>query len=216
MCKKLILGIYGGICTGKSLTCETLENLGCAVISADKLGHQAYKPGEECWEKVMKAFPGVAGPDLFIDRKKLGAEVFSDQSGNKLKQLNDIVWPAIAKLCRKRISEISLNNTNQAIALEAALLVDANWHTMCDRLWVFHITREVALDRLQNTRGLTYEESAARLGHQLSNDQRIELAAKNFPPSKTWVCDRSNTSVDEAVKLITDRYNKELESFLAV
>ena len=212
MSKKLIFGIYGGICTGKSLTCKTLEGLGCAVISADTLGHEAYKPGEECWERVTKVFPNVVGPDLFIDRKKLGREVFSDESGQKLRQLNDIVWPAIAALCRKRIAEISLNNTNPAIALEAALLVEANWLSMCDKLWVFHITREVALSRLQS-RGLNLEESTARLGHQLPNDQRIDLVRQKFPTDDTWICDRSDTSVDEAVSLITTRYNKELKEF---
>jgi len=98
----ITIGLTGGIGSGKSAASAILADLGATVIDADKVGHEAYAPGTRCWQDLVDAFGReIVGPDGAIDRKKLGAIVFSDPL--ELKKLNSIVHPRIAEDINERI-----------------------------------------------------------------------------------------------------------------
>eukprot|EP01063_Lacrimia_lanifica_P022864 TRINITY_DN30382_c0_g1_i1.p2 TRINITY_DN30382_c0_g1~~TRINITY_DN30382_c0_g1_i1.p2 ORF type:complete len:218 (+),score=71.04 TRINITY_DN30382_c0_g1_i1:40-693(+) len=203
--RSLVLGVYGGICSGKSLTCGVLETCGAAVIDVDKVAHKAYAPGTACQAAVVAEFgTAVATPEGGIHRPSLGKIVFEDATGARLQRLNEIVWPEVQKMTAGLVAE--RRGTHDVVAVEAALMMEAGWHTICDRLWMFHVRPEVALHRLTTSRHLSPQEAAARLGKQLPNADREALVAAHFPPDRRWVYDRSDTSVEEATRAITAQY----------
>ncbi|KAJ9446148.1 Dephospho-CoA kinase [Diplonema papillatum] len=210
---KAVLGIYGGIGTGKSLTCRVVKECGAGVIDVDKMAHRAYEPGTECWEDVVAAF-GEQVVDQAnggrIDRKVLGGLVFGDKSGEKLQRLNAIVWPRVADMIEDETQ--ALQKDHEVVAVEAALLLEAQWDTKCQYIWYFHAEKEVVVQRLMESRGLSREEAEARISKQLSNDERRSLLHERCPdPEKRWELDRSNLTVAEAEESIRTAYYKLLE-----
>ena len=128
-----IIGLTGGIASGKSSIAKRLRRLGAVVIDCDKLGHTAYEPGTETFEKVVKRFGiDIVSVSGHIDRKRLSDKVFSiDSSGKRsnLDDLNAIVWPEIERLARERIAEAiasrSLKDSSKVVCvLDAAVLLE--------------------------------------------------------------------------------------------
>lgn len=107
-----VIGLTGGIASGKTSVAQRLAKLGASVIDCDKLGHVSYLPGTPGFKKVVEEF----GPDIVnktdgtIDRKALGKLVFADKSN--LMKLNLIIWPEIERLAKEQISLISHNKVN--------------------------------------------------------------------------------------------------------
>ena len=98
----LVIGLTGGIGTGKSEAARQLEELGALIISADQVGHEAYTVNTEAWEQVVATFGnGILQDDKEIDRRKLGGIVFSDPS--QLKKLNQIMHPRMARIVSDKI-----------------------------------------------------------------------------------------------------------------
>ena len=124
----IVIGLTGGIASGKSTAARYLESLGAYVIDADRLGHRAYDPGTAAFEQVAETFGrDVVGGDGNIDRKALGARVFGNPDA--LKQLTDIVWPEIRRMAEAEIKDIGEGDAGAIVVLEAAVLLEANWET---------------------------------------------------------------------------------------
>jgi dephospho-CoA kinase len=167
-----VIGLTGGIGTGKSQATRILEELGAVVINADVLGHLAYKPNTETWQQIVDAFgPEVVGPDGEIDRKRLGPIVFSDPSAKA--KLDAIVWPQIAILARRKIETLRKEKAD-TIVLEAAVLVEAGWDSLVDEVWVTHAPRGLVRQRLKLRDGLTTEEIDRRIDAQISIEERLK------------------------------------------
>ena len=167
-----VIGLTGGIGTGKSFVARILEELGAVIVNADRLGHQAYKPNSETWHKVVTAFgPEVVGPKGEIDRKRLGRIVFSSPAAKA--KLDAIVWPQIAILARERIEGLR-NKETDTIVLEAAVLVEAGWDSLVDEVWVTHAPRNLVRRRLKLRDGLTTEEINRRIDAQIPFEQRLK------------------------------------------
>lgn len=115
----LVIGLTGGICSGKTHIMETLESLGACCISADLLGHETYKTGTLLNQKIVDEFGAeVRTDDGTINRKALGAVVFTDSK--KRERLNELVWPEIEKLLRQKVGSDRLSSErNTAILLFA-------------------------------------------------------------------------------------------------
>ncbi|XP_033116525.1 bifunctional coenzyme A synthase-like [Anneissia japonica] len=104
--KPYLIGLTGGSASGKSSICKRLHKIGAGIVKCDELGHKAYEPGTETFKEVVKQFgEAIVGEDGFINRKMLGAKVFSDAAN--LEKLNQIVWPAIAQMAKKEIETFS-------------------------------------------------------------------------------------------------------------
>ncbi|MBI4595296.1 MAG: dephospho-CoA kinase [Candidatus Tectomicrobia bacterium] len=171
-----VIGLTGGIGSGKSLVTDILIELGAELINADLLGHRIYLPGREAWQEIINAFGReVVGPDETIDRKKLGQIVFSDKKA--LEKLNSITHPRIFEEAAKEIKTLRAKKGNQGIVVfEAAILIEAKWTSLVDYIWVVAADREVVIERLMERNKMTREQSEARIDSQLSNEERIKFA----------------------------------------
>ncbi|HVN86908.1 MAG TPA: dephospho-CoA kinase [Candidatus Binatia bacterium] len=169
------IGLTGGIGSGKSTVAKLLADLGAHVIHADLVGHQVYRPGTEGWECVVQAFGrDIVATDGTIDRRRLGALVFADSKA--LKRLNAIVHPLIYRAIEREIAERRNSNRPQAIVVEAAILIEANWLPLIDELWLVVADRDAVIARVVNERGLARGQIEARIAAQLSDDERRKFA----------------------------------------
>ncbi len=171
-----VIGLTGGIASGKSLVSEVLrDEYEATVISGDELGHQAYLPDTDAWKDILARW----GDDLMnpetreIDRRKLGAIVFADPA--ELTALNEITWPRIRALAEKTIADLRESGVKIAV-LEAAIMIEAGWTDMCDELWVTQASEADAISRLQSRNNLTEEQAKQRINAQLSNEERADEA----------------------------------------
>ena len=175
-----VIGLTGGIASGKSTVAKYFADLGHKVIDADRLGHQAYEPGSQCYDKVVETFgPEVVAPNRTIDRKKLGAKVFGDSEA--LKRLTDIVWPEIKRLAKEEIDQSDRTGSSRPVVLEAAVLIEAGWQDIVDEIWVVTVDKEVAIARATSRDGVTREAVKARISAQVSNEERLREADVNIP-----------------------------------
>ena len=166
----IVIGLTGGIATGKSEVARILQGLGAVIIDADQVGHQAYTPHSETWDEVVKAFgSGILQPDGNIDRRKLGAIVFSDPS--RLDQLNRIMHPRMAKMVSDRIENLRESDP-PAVVLEAAVLFEAGWESLVDEVWTTETPVQSAVDRLIVRNGLAEDDARKRISSQMSAQER--------------------------------------------
>ena len=101
----IVIGLTGGIGTGKSEVARIFQELGAVLINADRIGHQAYTPHSEIWQEVVKAFgEEILQPTGEIDRKKLGSIVFADP--DQLTKLNQIMHPRMAGMVAQQVQEL--------------------------------------------------------------------------------------------------------------
>lgn len=171
----LVIGITGGIGSGKSAVSELLVRNGATLIDADKVGHAAYVPHTPAWEEVVATFgPTVIGENEEIDRKALGSIVFSDPE--KLAQLNAIMHPKMADMIRDEITEYK-NQGIEVVILEAAILIEANWLPLVDEVWVVIASEDTVVKRVMARNNFPEEAIRARINSQITNDERIKYAS---------------------------------------
>lgn len=170
-----ILGITGGIGSGKSTASQILGELGAFVIDADKVGHKIYQPGTPAWREIIEAFgDDVIAPDRTIDRTKLGPIVFS--APEKLETLNKITHGKIYSYIQGQIDYIRDHDPDRMIAVEAAILLEAGWRSLVEELWVVVASEDVVINRLQTYKNMPEEQARARISAQMTNDERIAQA----------------------------------------
>jgi phosphopantetheine adenylyltransferase/dephospho-CoA kinase len=171
----IVVGLTGGIASGKSTVARELAGRGARVIDADKLGHRAYQPGTQAHREVIAAFgPAVRAADGTIDRAALGARVFGRPA--ELKRLTDIVWPEIRRLAQAEIAAIRAEDPAAVVVLEAAVLFEAGWEPLVDEVWVAVVDRALAVQRAVARGGLSAAQVEQRIDAQLSNDERRRRA----------------------------------------
>ncbi len=169
-----VIGLTGGIGTGKSTVSRFLAELGATIIDADKLGHEAFKPDTEAWREVVAAFgKQIVTANGTIDRKKLGAIVFSNPQTRV--RLNKIMHPRIYNLVKAQLEEYRRQEVPAAV-LEAPLLLEAGWTPLVDEVWVTTAPEATALERLRKRTGLSEAESLARIRTQLPTEERVKQA----------------------------------------
>jgi dephospho-CoA kinase len=169
-----VIGLTGGIGSGKSTVACFMQELGAKVIELDKVGHEAMKSGTKAWQLLVNEF----GKDIIaangeIDRSKLGEIVFGD--GKALERLNEIIHPEIDKIIEQRLEEYRLRGI-EYVVLEAAARLDTDRASQVDELWVTVAPQDVVLERLAKRSGFSESESRARIKSQLPNEERIKRA----------------------------------------
>jgi len=170
----LVIGLTGGIGTGKSEVTRMLEALGAAVINADQVGHEAYRPDSESWKEVVKSFgEQILRPDRDIDRQKLGAIVFADS--DQLSKLNQIMHPRMARIVSDQLESLRGQGTRVAV-VEAALLFEAGWDSLVDEVWATDTPVETVIERLQARNGMSAEEVLKRIDSQMDRSERLKRA----------------------------------------
>ncbi|KPJ53054.1 MAG: hypothetical protein AMJ37_01915 [Dehalococcoidia bacterium DG_18] len=170
----IVIGLTGGILSGKSTISQMLAEKGAVIIDADKIGHEAYKPHTKTWQELVDAFgKSILKQNMEIDRKKLGEIVFNDPRA--LARLNEIVHPKMHTMMKEEINRLRGEGVGMVV-LEAAVLIEANWTDLVDEVWVAVAPEEVAVKRLQNRGGLSEEQARARIRSQLSHEERARHA----------------------------------------
>ena len=167
----LVIGLTGGIGTGKSEVARLLESLGAAPINADQIGHEAYTPHSETWNLVVDAFgEGILQESGEIDRRALGGIVFSDPE--EMAKLNAIMHPQMASMVTDRIDSLRGDGA-EVVVVEAAVLFEAGWETLVDEVWSTDSPVETVVQRLQAARGISPEEARKRIDSQMDREERL-------------------------------------------
>ena len=186
-----VIGLTGGIASGKSTAARHLETRGALMIDADKLGHRAYEPDTEAFRKVVQAFgDDIVGEDGQINRRALGGKVFGNPG--ELDRLTGIVWPEIRKMALAEIDAARTEGKAKAVVLEAAVLLEAGWQDIVDEVWVVYAQREQAIARAMARDGLDEAAVSARIDAQMTNAERIEACDVAFENATTAeaLCER--------------------------
>jgi dephospho-CoA kinase len=168
----LLVGLTGGIASGKSTVSALLAERGAEVIDADHIARQVVMPGTHAWYKIRDHFgPGVLFPDGAIDRQALADIVFADPA--KLTLLNEITHPEIFARIADRLE--AHHDQDVVVVLDAALLIEAGLADGVDVVVVTHSPREIQLERLA-AKGMAAGDAEARIGAQLAPEKRLARA----------------------------------------
>jgi dephospho-CoA kinase len=169
--RPIVIGLTGGMGTGKSSVLETLASLGAQGIEADRVAREVMEPGGPAYAPVVAAFgPEVLGPDGRIDRQRLGARVFG--KGGALAKLERIVHPVVEEALQMQVDA----SMAPVVVIEAIKLLEAGLdRTLCDQVWVTTCSRRQQFARLAASRGMSAEEVRRRLAAQMP---AAEMAAR--------------------------------------
>ncbi len=170
----VVIGVTGNIGSGKSTVCRFLAELGAAVIDADEVAQETYKPHSQAWQEIIDTFgTEMLQPNGEINRVKLAQLVFS--SPEALAQLNEIVHPKAYQLVKERIENYRRLGTRVA-ALEATLLIEATWTTLVDEVWLVIVSPDIALQRLTRYPEADRDQILARLKSQTPAEDKAKHA----------------------------------------
>jgi dephospho-CoA kinase len=170
----IVIGLTGGILSGKSTVSGMLAERGAVIIDADKVGHQAYQPHTDVWQELVDTFgEWILKQNGEIDRKRLGEIVFHDPSALIL--LNKIVHPRMREIIEEELKRLRAEGAS-VVVIEAAVLIEAKWTDLVDRIWVTTAPAEKVIDRLQNRVGLSEEQARARIAAQLPPEDKVKHA----------------------------------------
>lgn len=165
-----IIGITGGIGTGKSTVLNLLkQEYHAYIVEADKLAHELMLPGEAVYHRITDIFgTDILSTDGTIDRNRLGAIVFKD--ADALRKLNEAVHPAVKQYILQDMEAKKKEGNVEYYVIEAALLIEDGYKTICDELWYIYVEREERIRRLIAGRGGSREKWEHVIGNQSSDD----------------------------------------------
>ena len=160
-----VIGLTGGIASGKSTVAEMIASQGIPVIDADQLARDAVLPGSAGLRQIVAVFGlKVLKEDGFLDRAILAEKIFSDSSARKI--LESILHPAIRELAQQRLEKLRLEMV-PVVFYMAPLLVEAGITDRVDEVWVVYVDRETQLERIQKRDSVSREDAEKRLAAQM-------------------------------------------------
>jgi dephospho-CoA kinase len=197
----LIIGVVGGIGSGKSAVCRWVaqHDPSIRMIDADRDGHRALEL-PEVQQQLQDAFgPEILGPDGKILRSAIARRVFgtTPEHDDARRRLESIVHPAIAKLRDRQLSEMSSAGDVQAVLVDAAILQEAGWQEHCDAVVYVDVPREIRLQRVRE-RGWNDEELARREASQWPLERK--KAAADFVVDNSRTLDNAGTQMYEYIQ----------------
>ena len=188
----ILIGLTGGIGSGKSEVARLLSALGAEVIDADQIVRELQQPGAEVYHAMIKMLgQEIVSPDKSLDRGKIAGQVFADES--LLKKLNELIHPIVRRVMNERVE--SFRNTDKVVVLDIPLLVE-NPRPGLDGVLVVDLDTQIAIQRLVEQRQMKLEDAQARVAKQATREQRRAIAGHVIDNSG----DRQalKTSVDRA------------------
>lgn len=169
------IGLTGGIATGKSTVSQMLVERGAALIDADVIAREIMEPGHPVLAEVVERFGrDILLPDGRLDRKKLGAIVFSDSGQRKL--LESITHPAIRAEMKGRMANIEAAEPRRLVVADIPLLFESGLEGLYEQIMVVYVPRPIQLERLMLRDRLTLEQAEARLQAQMDIEEKRERA----------------------------------------
>ena len=171
----LLVGLTGGIATGKSTVAEMLREGGAVLIDADVLAREVVEPGEPALGRIAGEFGrAVLQPDGRLDRKKLGAVVFADAA--KRKRLEEITHPAIRERLTRRLQELGRQGFRGLVVFDAAVMIESGNHRNMDRLIVVATDEATQIARLMARDGIDQDEAVRKVRSQMPVAEKAKLA----------------------------------------
>ncbi|TYS19713.1 dephospho-CoA kinase [Rossellomorea vietnamensis] len=169
-----IIGLTGGIASGKSTVSSLLAQKGFTVVDADLAARKVVEPGEPAYLKIVETFgQDILNKEGTLDRAALGNIIFYNEE--RRKELNGIVHPAVrAEMLAEK--EKAFENGKQTVVMDIPLLFESNLTWMVEKTVVVYVDRDTQLSRLMLRNRLTEEEAEARVNSQMSLDEKRNLA----------------------------------------
>jgi len=171
----LLLGVTGGIATGKTTVVRMLEELGAPVIDFDLLAREVVEPGKPAWKDIVTYFgERILRKDGSLDREKLSAIVFQD--AEKRKKLESFTHPRIYEASVKRVNKIVEKDPDAIVQLDIPLLIEQHLEYMVHKILVVYVPQDKQVERLVERDGISREGAADRLRAQLPIDEKLSKA----------------------------------------
>lgn len=167
-----VIGLTGGIASGKSTVANYLKENGFAVIDADIAARQAVEKGTEGLRKVAQTFPGVLNEDGTLNRKALGTIIFNDKAQRD--SLNEIVHPIVRRLMDEE--KAAALSEGKVVVMDIPLLYENELEHTVDEVWVVYVSYDIQKMRLMKRNELSESEADARINSQMSMDEKRDKA----------------------------------------
>ena len=170
----LVVGLTGGMASGKSVASKTLRDLGLPIIDADLIAREMVKPNEAGYRDIVDHFgKGILNPDQTINRRRLAKIIFSDPEERE--RLNFLLHPRIVKEIKRRIENFK-EKGEEMVIVDAALLIAAGQLPLVDKLIVVIVSERLQIKRLAQRDHLTEKEARKRIATQMSLSEKMKLA----------------------------------------
>ena len=171
----ILVGLTGGVATGKSTVAKMFKRCGAVVIDADQLAHDVVKPGKPAWLEIVKTFGrAVLNPDRTLNRRELGAVVFGNRT--KLRQLEQIIHPRVAREQARLTKQAARKDPHAVVIYDVPLLFEAGIDKRVDHTIVVTANRETQIARLKKRNGLSRAEAIRRIRSQMPLAKKIQRA----------------------------------------
>ena len=171
----LIVGLTGGVASGKSVVSQVWKEEGAYLIDADRIAREVVQPRTPAWKALVKAFgKEILQEDGSIHRRKLAARVFSNPVERDL--LNRILHPRIKREINRRIKGISQKGPKAIVVIDAALLVETGYYLNVDKVVVVTSTKKQQIERLRRRDQMDQEMARGIIDSQISGEERIKVA----------------------------------------
>jgi len=196
-----VIGLTGGIASGKSTVSKTLKELGAYIIDGDETAHRVSEPHKPAWNDMVAAFgKEILNPDETINRDKLGEMVFGNP--DQLNRLNQITHPRIMESFKEDYRRIKDANPDAILVFEVPLLYETFMNRMCDEVWVVWVDYDTQLKRLTDRNHYSLEEAKRRIESQIPLDEKAHRAD---------VVINNCGSIQETINSATKYYNAILD-----
>ncbi|MDN5331376.1 MAG: dephospho-CoA kinase [Tepidanaerobacteraceae bacterium] len=172
-----VIGLTGGIASGKSTVSRMLRQKGAYIIDADEIAREIVKPGKPAWEDIVRYFgKEILDESGNIRRKKLAKIVFSDEK--KLNLLNRITHPRIVEEIKREIEACRRRN-EKIVIIDAALLLEIGLDVLVDEVWVVAVDEKTQIDRLiKRESSISYAEAMERIRAQMPLEEKLKFATR--------------------------------------
>jgi dephospho-CoA kinase len=171
----MLIGLTGGVATGKSTVARMFKECGAVVIDADELAREVVQPGKPAWREIVRAFGrDILNSDRTIDRHALGAIVFHDKK--KLRRLERIIHPRVAHEQIRLTKQAAKKDPKAIVIYDVPLLFEAGIDKRVDQIIVVTADRETQIARLKKRNGLTRAEALRRIKSQIPLAKKARMA----------------------------------------
>ncbi len=197
----MIVGLTGGIASGKDTVAAFLKELGARIIDADEISREIVKPGLPAWEELVEEFGSeILSSDNTIDRSKLGSIVFNEPA--HLQRLNGITHPKIVAEEKKRIQQIQNSNPQAMIVVNAALLIESGNYKNMDKVIVVYANEKVQIERAAKRDQLSLSDIQKRINAQIPLNEKSKYA--DFLIDNNGTFKNTKEQVEKVFKTLTE------------
>ena len=170
-----VIGLTGGIATGKSTVCAILENAGAVIIDADRIARKLVKKNLPAYRQIVDTFgKSILLPDGEINRTALGDLIFNDPRKKQL--LNKIVHPQVGKETDRQLKRIEKSNPHALVILDIPLLLESGLHKNLSEVIVVYTPEHIQINRLMQRDHISQENALARIRSQMPIEEKKKLA----------------------------------------